>query len=329
MGAFQYGGLTLTGKGEARSIRGLSATAEYFALLGMQPLLGRLFTDRDDQPSAAPTIVLNHRFWSERPRRRPADRRRHPDSGRARVRGRRRRSSCLGDAPRRLLHGARQASRRATGAPRRSGAGRRGPRERRRWGVRRGEAPRSRSERDQPGSAWLDPRPRPSQAWRHAAGRAGRSRRDHAASGRGRSRPRGRASQLRRDPGRARHRERARGARRADGRGRVSSCSSHARMSRACSWQGARRAPANSRSAAQSAPAADGWFVNCSSRTSWCPRLEAPLACSWPSGRFACFFRWRRRAFRGWRKRRSTCPCSSLRPYSPSRPGFSSAWPRS
>ena len=30
----------------------------------MQPLLGRLFTDRDDQPSAAPTIVLNHGFWS-------------------------------------------------------------------------------------------------------------------------------------------------------------------------------------------------------------------------------------------------------------------------
>ena len=64
MGAFQYGGGTLTGKGEARSIRGLSATSEYFALLGMQPLLGRLFSDRDDQPSAAPTIVLNHGFWS-------------------------------------------------------------------------------------------------------------------------------------------------------------------------------------------------------------------------------------------------------------------------
>ena len=35
-----------------------------FRLLGMQPLLGRLFTDQDDRPSAAPTIVLNHRFWS-------------------------------------------------------------------------------------------------------------------------------------------------------------------------------------------------------------------------------------------------------------------------
>jgi putative ABC transport system permease protein len=64
MGAFQYGGLTLTGKGEARSIRGLSATFEYFAMLGMKPLLGRLFTDQDDALAAAPTIVLSHRFWS-------------------------------------------------------------------------------------------------------------------------------------------------------------------------------------------------------------------------------------------------------------------------
>jgi putative ABC transport system permease protein len=65
LAAFQYGGLTLTGKGEARSIRGLSATSGYFAMLGMQPLLGRLFMDQDDRPAAAPTVVLNHRFWSD------------------------------------------------------------------------------------------------------------------------------------------------------------------------------------------------------------------------------------------------------------------------
>jgi predicted permease len=62
--AFQFGQLTLTGRGDARSIRGLIATPDYFALLGMQPLLGRLFLDRDDRPGAAATIVLNHRFWS-------------------------------------------------------------------------------------------------------------------------------------------------------------------------------------------------------------------------------------------------------------------------
>jgi putative ABC transport system permease protein len=63
MAAFQFGQLTLTGRGDARSIRGLIVTSDYFALLGMQPLLGRLFTDQDDRPGAAATIVLNHRFW--------------------------------------------------------------------------------------------------------------------------------------------------------------------------------------------------------------------------------------------------------------------------
>ncbi|MEP6914545.1 MAG: ABC transporter permease, partial [Acidobacteriota bacterium] len=62
--AFQFGGLTLTGRGDALSLRGLIATPEYFPLLGMRPLLGRLFVDQDDRPGAAATIVLNHRFWS-------------------------------------------------------------------------------------------------------------------------------------------------------------------------------------------------------------------------------------------------------------------------
>ena len=65
MAGFQYGQLTLTGRGDARPVRGLSATHEYFGLLGMQPLLGRLPVADDDRPGAPATIVLNHRFWSE------------------------------------------------------------------------------------------------------------------------------------------------------------------------------------------------------------------------------------------------------------------------
>jgi predicted permease len=41
-------------------------TAPYFPMLGMRPLLGRLFDARDDQRSSAPAVVLNHRFWSSR-----------------------------------------------------------------------------------------------------------------------------------------------------------------------------------------------------------------------------------------------------------------------
>ena len=63
--AFLYGQATLTGRGEARPARGLSVTHEYFGLLGMQPLLGRLPVPDDDRPGAPATVVLNHRFWTD------------------------------------------------------------------------------------------------------------------------------------------------------------------------------------------------------------------------------------------------------------------------
>ena len=64
LAAFQFVQATLTGRGEARSLRGLSVTHEYLPLLGVQPLLGRLLDARDDRPGGPAAIVLNHRFWS-------------------------------------------------------------------------------------------------------------------------------------------------------------------------------------------------------------------------------------------------------------------------
>src|SRR5262245_21318549 len=64
MAAFQYTGLTLTGRGEAIMASGLQVTYPYFGLIGMRPLLGTLFSSADDQPGGAPVVVLNHRFWS-------------------------------------------------------------------------------------------------------------------------------------------------------------------------------------------------------------------------------------------------------------------------
>ena len=64
MAAFQFGQLTLTGRGDARSIRGLSATPDYFALLGMQPLLGTSLLGSGRPAWRGRTVVLNHRFWS-------------------------------------------------------------------------------------------------------------------------------------------------------------------------------------------------------------------------------------------------------------------------
>ncbi len=64
MAAYQFSQQTLTGRGEPLATTGLEVTAPYFRLLGMNPLLGRLFDVGDDRPGAAATIVLNHGFWS-------------------------------------------------------------------------------------------------------------------------------------------------------------------------------------------------------------------------------------------------------------------------
>ncbi len=64
MAAYQFTDRTLTGRGEPEVTRGLMVTAPYFALLGMRPVLGRLFDQADDRPGTPATIVLNHRFWA-------------------------------------------------------------------------------------------------------------------------------------------------------------------------------------------------------------------------------------------------------------------------
>jgi len=62
--AFQFTGLTMTGRADPQQTRGMVVTAPYFGLVGMRPLLGRLFGAADDRPHADRVIVLNHRFWS-------------------------------------------------------------------------------------------------------------------------------------------------------------------------------------------------------------------------------------------------------------------------
>jgi predicted permease len=65
MAAFQFTGLTMTGRAEPQQTRGIVVTAPYFGLVGMRPVLGRLFGAADDRPEADRVVVLNHRFWSE------------------------------------------------------------------------------------------------------------------------------------------------------------------------------------------------------------------------------------------------------------------------
>jgi len=56
----------LLGRGEPRRVQTGVVSANYFDVLGVQPLLGRGFRRGEDQPAAAPVLVLSYAFWRNR-----------------------------------------------------------------------------------------------------------------------------------------------------------------------------------------------------------------------------------------------------------------------
>lgn len=52
--------------GEAENVRGQMVSGNYYTGLGVQPFLGRMITDEDDQTTASPVVVLSHRYWQRR-----------------------------------------------------------------------------------------------------------------------------------------------------------------------------------------------------------------------------------------------------------------------
>lgn len=56
----------LTGKGEAQHLPGLMVSASFLRLLGVQPLLGRNFSDQEDMLGAAPVILISEQLWRNR-----------------------------------------------------------------------------------------------------------------------------------------------------------------------------------------------------------------------------------------------------------------------
>ena len=64
--AFAVENYNLTGAGDPDKVTGVKATGRFFSVLGMQPILGRTLTEGDDQPDAAPVVVLDERLWRSR-----------------------------------------------------------------------------------------------------------------------------------------------------------------------------------------------------------------------------------------------------------------------
>src|SRR6201997_4133414 len=63
-GDFSTMNFTMIGLGEPRTIRGGVVGGNYFEVMGLHPVLGRLIRPEDDGPKAAGVAVLTYRFWA-------------------------------------------------------------------------------------------------------------------------------------------------------------------------------------------------------------------------------------------------------------------------
>jgi predicted permease len=67
-GTYSAGNEELTGSGEAERITGVPITGNFFALLGVEPAIGRSFTNEECQGkySSPPAMLLSNSFWRRR-----------------------------------------------------------------------------------------------------------------------------------------------------------------------------------------------------------------------------------------------------------------------
>src|SRR5947208_3151463 len=63
-GDFSAIGMTMVGLGEPREIQAAVVDGNYFQVVGLHPVLGRLIGPQDDGPKAAGVVVLTYPFWT-------------------------------------------------------------------------------------------------------------------------------------------------------------------------------------------------------------------------------------------------------------------------
>ena len=63
MGAMTWGSPTLTGEGAPARVNGQKITASYLDVLGVQPVVGRLFTAAEERDSL---VLISYRMWTQR-----------------------------------------------------------------------------------------------------------------------------------------------------------------------------------------------------------------------------------------------------------------------
>src|SRR6266404_3441620 len=66
IGMYQDDSVSVTGIGEPEQVPALKVTDATLPLLGVQPILGRLFRHEDDVPGAPDTLLLTYAYWRRR-----------------------------------------------------------------------------------------------------------------------------------------------------------------------------------------------------------------------------------------------------------------------
>jgi predicted permease len=66
MAIYTYRSFDLTGGDKPEQVDTCAVSSGFFATLGVQPMLGRVFLPEEDQPGRSHVVVLSHRLWQER-----------------------------------------------------------------------------------------------------------------------------------------------------------------------------------------------------------------------------------------------------------------------
>ena len=66
MGIIRAGRMTLTGTDDPEILRGARVNRDYFKVLGVEPILGRVFTESEDQPGAGNVVLISEEVWRRR-----------------------------------------------------------------------------------------------------------------------------------------------------------------------------------------------------------------------------------------------------------------------
>src|SRR5580704_10826884 len=59
-------GYSLTGMGDAEEIRAELVTSDFFPLLGVKPVMGRLFAPHEDEVGREPLVMISEGFWARK-----------------------------------------------------------------------------------------------------------------------------------------------------------------------------------------------------------------------------------------------------------------------